>query len=205
MFELLRFDAVQQGTAEQGEAFLAGLKVLRLAGVTREHTNRKYFTWWRGRSVAEVHAVGRAWFRWASVECGGDVYHPPVLTRIKYHKARGDHVALVSGSFLPALAPLADAVSADTILASVPHTENGHYTGAISAPMIGRYKARAVADHARDHGMSLADSHAYGDDFSDAPFMELVGHPTAVINPSSPFAVEVERRGWASLPIDNQT
>jgi len=68
--------------------------------------------------------------------------------------------------------------------------------------MIGRYKADAVAEHARTEGISLRDSYAYGDDTSDVPFMQLVGHPIAVARPLSVFALEASRRQWNCLSPD---
>ena len=203
MFELLLFDARNRGVEEEGAAFLSVLKGLKLEGVPREETNRKYFTWWSGRLVSEVRSTGREWFEQAGTLHSGPVYHPPVLDRIRHHKSRGDQIVLVSGSFLPALDPLAFAISVDMVLASTPHVSDGRYTGDISTPMIGLHKANAVAEHARAQGVSLRDSYAYGDDTSDAAFMQLVGHPIVVARPSSVFALEAGRRNWNCLSPDN--
>ena len=48
---------------------------------------------------------------------------------------------------------------------------------------------------AAEHGVDLADCHAYGDSISDLPLLELVGHPVAV-NPDFRLAREARRRGW---------
>ena len=46
MFELLLFDARLVGRLEDGVAFLARLKAMKLNGALRDVTNREYFRWW---------------------------------------------------------------------------------------------------------------------------------------------------------------
>jgi fatty acyl-CoA reductase len=48
---------------------------------------------------------------------------------------------------------------------------------------------------AAEHGVPLAECHAYGDAISDLPMLEVVGHPHAV-NPDFRLAREARRRHW---------
>lgn len=199
MFELLLFDAAEQGRTEDALEFLAGLRGLKNAGAPREQTNREYFRWWAGRNVEDISAMGRRWFLHALTEHGGNVVFNEMRHRLEFHRSRGDRIVLVSGSFAPALMPLAAHTRADDILATEPVVEAGKYTGEIDHPMIGQGKAAAVAAHAAKGSLRLDLSHGYGDDISDAPFMELTGCPVAVNSTGTALALHSKRAGWQQL------
>jgi phosphoserine phosphatase len=215
LFELLRFDAAERGAEQEAATFLGGIAAMREAGATRTERNRHYFTWWAGRSVGDVVQVGRRWF--ASVRAGGagsavgapgdgghgggGVLRPQVVSIVERHRRAGHVVVLVSGSFAPALAPLAEALGGAHLLVTDPEVQEGRFTGRVNVPMIGEAKARAVAEHARREGISLPRSAAYGDDLSDAGYMGLTGHPTVVAVPGAPLAVVGGRRGWGLVAV----
>ncbi len=199
MFELLLFDAAEQKCLEDGLDFLAGLRRLKSLGAPRELTNREYFRWWAGRDVEETSELGKRWFSQALEEHGGRVVFEEMRHRLELHRARGDRIVLVSGSFSPAVVPLATHVQAEDILATELVVEAGKYTGEIRTPMIGQGKAVAVRAHAARGSVRLDLSHAYGDDISDAPFMELTGCPTAVNSTNSALALHSQRAGWQQL------
>ncbi|GAA3226193.1 HAD family hydrolase [Oerskovia jenensis] len=218
LFELLRFDAAERGAEPEAETFLRSIAAMREAGVTRAERNRHYFGWWAGRSVEEVEHVGRRWF--ASVRAGrapgtggsgaadaGDaagragVLRPQVVSLVERHRRAGHVVVLVSGSFAPALAPLAEVLGGAHLLVTDPEVQEGRFTGRVAVPMIGEAKVRAVAEHARREGISLPGSAAYGDDLSDAGYMGLTGHPTVVAAPGAPLAVLGRRRGWSLVAV----
>lgn len=199
MFELLLFDAREQGRRAEGTEFLAGLRRLKIAGAPREQTNREYFRWWAGRDVSEVAEIGSRWFAQTLTEHGGSLLFDKMRHRLEFHRSRGDRIVLVSGSFTPAVSPLAAHIQAHDLLVTEPVVEKGRYTGNILRPMIGQEKATAVAAHAARTAIRLDWSHGYGDDVSDAPFMELTGCPVAVTSTDPTFALYSQRRGWQQL------
>lgn len=199
MFELLLFDAREQGKRTEGTEFLAGLRRQKTAGAPREQTNREYFRWWAGRDVNEVTEVGSRWFTQTLTEHGGSLLFDNMRRRLEFHRSRGDRIVLVSGSFIPAVAPLASHIQADDLLVTEPVVARGRYTGSILTPMIGQGKATAVAAHAARTAIRLDLSHGYGDDLSDAPFMELTGCPVAVTSTDTTFALYSQLRGWQQL------
>lgn len=199
MFELLLFDARSSGRLDDGKSFLARLRQLRAAGAPREATNREYFRWWAGRDVAEVNGLGRSWFEHALQE-----YDPPVIFDgmdhiLREHRRQNRAIVLVSGSFAPALSQLAAHIRADDVLSSEPIVEQGRYTGSITTPMIGQGKAAAVAAHASRHQLKLQDSHSYGDDISDVPFMELTGHRVFVNSSDPELTALCGLPGWSLI------
>ncbi|MBD1539338.1 HAD-IB family hydrolase [Arthrobacter sp. S13_S34] len=205
MFELLLFDAAERNRLEEGLEFLAGLRRLKRLGAPREQTNREYFRWWAGRDPEETSELGKRWFSQAFEEHGGRVVFEEMRHRLEAHRGRGDRIVLVSGSFAPALLPLATHIQAEDILSTELVVKAGKYTGEIRTPMIGQGKAAAVRAHAASGSVRLDLSHAYGDDISDVPFMELTGYPTAVNSTNSPLALHSQRAGWQQLETRKET
>ncbi len=59
----------------------------------------------------------------------------------------------------------------------------------------GPFKAVAIEDLARREGIDLSASFAYSDSYTDAPMLEIVGHPVAV-NPDRVLARLAREREW---------
>jgi HAD superfamily hydrolase (TIGR01490 family) len=121
-----------------------------------------------------------------------------VLAALWRHAAAGDLTLLVSGSFPACLDPIARYVGADVVLCSLPEIRDGRYTGRIAVPMLGEAKAAAVRGAAAEHGVLLAESHAYGDHASDLPILDLVGHPV-VVGDDPVLAGRARRDRWAQI------
>lgn len=199
MFELLLFDARSSGRLDDAHSFLARLRQRRAAGAPREATNREYFPWWAGRDVAEVSELGRNWFERALQDRSPELIFDDMDRILREHRRQNHAIILVSGSFAPALSQLAAHIGADDVLASEPVVEWGRYTGQITTPMIGSAKAAAVAVYASRHRLNLQDSHSYGDDISDVPFMELTGR-RIVVNSSDPELIALSGLpGWSLM------
>lgn len=197
MFELLLYDAGSAGRLPDGQAFLGRLRQLRAAGAPRETTNREYFRWWAGRDVAEIQDLGHNWFQRVLREHGENVVFRGMHQSLQNHRAKQHRIVLVSGSFTPALSPLATYIDADDVLATSAIVHRGRYTGEIAEPMIGEGKATAVAAHAARHGLDLRKSYGYGDDISDIPFMELTGN-RVIVDSSDPSMRRLSSSpGWS--------
>ena len=116
------------------------------------------------------------------------------VRRIRAHKRRGDQVILVTG----ALDFLVDSLRhlGDELIAARLVERTGRFTGELAEPpLTADGRASLAARLAAEHGVELADCHAYGDSLADLPLLELVGHPHA-INPDFRLAREARRRRW---------
>lgn len=130
-------------------------------GMSRELVNRAYYRQFAGASGTAVRAAGQAWY--ADYRERPDAFVAATLRALQGHRAAGDHVVLVSGSFDACLAPLAEDLGADLVLCSNPLlTEDGTYTGETGTPMIGQAKARAVAKAVADFGLGAGTASATG-------------------------------------------
>jgi len=136
-------------------------------------------------------------------------FFPAAMQRVWWHALRGDHIALVSGT----LAPLAEMVKAALerellwrgvernipVLATRIELHGGRCTGQVDGtPMFGRAKASAIAEFARQQGIALEHSSAYGDQALDGWMLAAVGNPVAV-NPSPGLCRAAQRHGWRVL------
>ncbi|MCZ7459560.1 HAD family hydrolase [Streptomyces sp. WMMC940] len=179
------------------------LKAMTAAGVGREETNRAYFALYTGTRTEHIARLARDWFD-AELALGG-LFNDPVLGRLRAHRASGDLVVLVSGSFPALLEPLQHHVGAHHVLCTEPEIDplSRTYTGRLvnrpNQPMIGRAKADAVRLFAAAHRVDLDASTAYGDHVSDAPLLATAGK--AVVVGRDPELREIgSRAGWRFLP-----
>ena len=121
--------------------------------------------------------------------------------RIRWHLAQQHSVAFVTGTLEP-LARVAarqlgpEAAARIEICATQLESLGGQWTGSLSGDHIcGDAKARAIRALALERRFDLSRSFAYGDEISDVPMLEAVGHATAV-NPSSRLERAAHLRGW---------
>ena len=110
---------------------------------------------------------------------------------IEEHKAAGREVYLVSASPEEIVAPLAEYLGVDGAIASRAKLDDeGRYSGEMERYSYGPFKAEAMHELAAARRIDMAASYAYSDSYTDAPMLEVVGHPFAV-NPTA---------SWPSWP-----
>ena len=118
---------------------------------------------------------------------------------IEEHKAAGREVYLVSASPEEIVAPLAEYLGVDGAIASRARIdEEGRYSGEMEQYSYGPFKASAMEELAAARGIDLSASYAYSDSYTDAPMLEVVGHPFAV-NPDRVLAKLAKEREWEVL------
>jgi len=125
---------------------------------------------------------------------------PAAEEQLAFHLGRRHQVFLVSGTLDPLARALARRIGESI---GVYATELGEIGGACSGSVEGKHlsgpaKADAIAKIARAFGISLAESHAYGNHLDDLEMLSSVGHPVAV-NPTHPLKRVAQQRGWRTL------
>jgi HAD superfamily hydrolase (TIGR01490 family) len=123
-----------------------------------------------------------------------------VVARLNEHLAQGHTVVLVSATLDGLVAVVAERLGAYKGAGSVLEVRGQCYTGRIVPPLcFGPHKATRARAEARAAGIDdLSQSFAYADSAYDAPFLESVGHPTAVY-PDTELAALAAQRGWPLL------
>ena len=125
-----------------------------------------------GVPLAAVEAAGAA----LAADVLPGLVRPEVQTRIDWHKARGDTVAVVSGGFDVYLAPWCRAQGLDWICSSLA-VRDGRLTGRYAgAQCVADEKARRV--RARYDLAGYRAIHAYGDTHEDHALLALADHAT---------------------------
>lgn len=115
---------------------------------------------------------------------------------IAEHRAAGRKVFIVSASPEEIVQPLAEYLGVDAAIATRAQVDNdGRYTGEMAFYAYGPFKAEAMVALAEKDGLDLAESYAYSDSYTDAPMLEVVGHPV-VVNPDRVLLKLAKERGW---------
>jgi HAD superfamily hydrolase (TIGR01490 family) len=126
---------------------------------------------------------------------------PDVAARLRDHQAQSHLLVLISGSFTPCLELIGKHFGVENLIGTRLEMRDGRYSGRIIPPVItGEAKADSVQQFIgeRDLEVDWAASYAYGDSITDAPMLELAGHPVAVYPEMKLYALAQER-GWQML------
>jgi HAD superfamily hydrolase (TIGR01490 family) len=146
----------------------------------------------RGWSVAEMTTIGE------------EVYDEVLALRIfpatkgllDAHIARGHEVWLVTAAPVEVGRLIARRLGATGALGTIAEHQHGYYTGALIGDLLhGAKKATAALGLAKERGLDLEDSFAYGDSTNDIPILTTVGFPCA-INPERRLRRYAKRHGW---------
>lgn len=125
---------------------------------------------------------------------------PAMLNRLSWHQQQGHHTVLLTGSIDYYLKPVVKDLQIDHLLCTHLETgENGRLTGRSRGPVcVGAAKVKLALDLAKDLGVDLAASYAYGNSHLDIPILEKVGHPV-MVNPSQTLQKHGEKQSWPLL------
>lgn len=124
------------------------------------------------------------------------IVYDEAIVLIEGHRAAGRLVYLVSASPEEIVAPLAEHLGLDGIIASRALIDaEGRYTGEVGFYCYGENKVGAMIELAALRSIDLGRSYAYSDSITDLPMLEAVGHPIAV-NPDRELTRAALRNGW---------
>ena len=158
-------------------------------------------------SMALARAAALATKGWskASAEAAGRRAVPELLelvapyapARLASLRAEGHDLVLATTSPYDFVAPLAEALGLDDVIATrYDVDENGNYTGKIDGGFIwGLGKVAAVKRWATERDVPLEDCHAFSDSVFDVPLLSSVGHPHPV-NPDVRLLAVAKLQGW---------
>lgn len=146
-----------------------------------------------GWSVAEMASIGEEIYD----EVIAHRIFPGTKGLLDAHLTRGHEVWLVSASPVEIGNLIAKRLGATGALGTRAETSHGYYTGALIGDLLhGEAKATAVKKLAKERGLSLEDSFAYGDSTNDIPLLMTVGFACA-INPDRRLRRHAKKRSWA--------
>jgi HAD superfamily hydrolase (TIGR01490 family) len=126
------------------------------------------------------------------------IVYDEAVSLMEEHHLAGRDVVVVRASGTEVVEPIGEMLHADHVIASRLEIKDGKYTGEIDYYAYAEEKARAIEALAEDRGYDLADCFAYSDSITDAPMLEVVGHPHAV-NPDRELRRLAASHGWPVL------
>jgi putative phosphoserine phosphatase/1-acylglycerol-3-phosphate O-acyltransferase len=138
----------------------------------------------------------------AAVEIADQMLQPFAQTVFDEHREAGRLLVLATTSPEPWVAPLAEQLGFDAVIATKWASADGAFTGELDGPFVwGRAKADAVGDWAAANDVALERSYAYSDSYFDASLLASVGNPVAV-NPDPRLQAVAALRGWPVRHLD---
>lgn len=131
-----------------------------------------------------------------------DIVQPYAPGLLDEHRRAGRALVMATTSPTPLVAPLAERLGFDAVVATEWANDGAMYTGGIEGPVVwGRGKLDAVSAWADEHGVDLGSSWAYSDSYYDAPLLDRVPHPVAV-NPDLRLVALARLKGWPIRHLD---
>lgn len=127
-------------------------------------------------------------------------YRPRALEQVRLHQSRGDAVVLLTSASLYLSEAVRDDLGLDDIICNRFEVADGQFTGRPEGELCyGQGKRVLGLAWLGARGEKAEVASFYTDSMTDAPFMEVVGHPVAV-NPDARLRRLATRRGW---PIED--
>ncbi len=146
----------------------------------------------RGWHQEQVQAAGRR-----AVSALSEIVAPFAPQRLAEFRAEGHRLVLSTTTPADMIAPFAEALGFDDLIATAYEVEDGRYTGRLYEGFVwGTGKLRAVRAWAEENRIDLADCHACSDSIFDVPLLSSVGTPHAV-NPDPSLTLVATARRWA--------
>jgi HAD superfamily hydrolase (TIGR01490 family) len=167
--------------------------LVRLSLVSQERHTLSYMKTYRGSDSRKLKDRGRRLF----MESIRQSFVPEILELIEEHRRNGCMIFLVSATPLHILEPVSNHLKPDgNACTLLDFTPDGRCTGRpVGSLCMGTAKAEQVLILAAAHRLDLSVSYAYSDHHADIPFLETVGHPTAV-NPTPQLLKVARNRNW---------
>ena len=146
----------------------------------------------KGWQQEQVRAAGRL-----AVSALSEIVAPFAPQRLAAFRAEGHRLVLSTTTPADMIAPFAEAIGFDDLIATAYETKDGRYTGRLYDGFVwGTGKLRAVRAWADENRIDLADCHACSDSIFDVPLLSSVGTPHAV-NPDPSLTLVATARCWA--------
>ncbi|MDQ1402623.1 MAG: hypothetical protein QOG03_939 [Actinomycetota bacterium] len=130
----------------------------------------------RGQSIEAVRQVGKQ-----AADRLEEIVAPYAHALIEEHRNAKRPIVLATTTPHDLVAPLAERLGFDDVVATRYAERDGVYTGRLDGEFVwATGKLAAVRRWSKENGINLSESYAYSDSFYDLPLLLAVGHPHAV-------------------------
>lgn len=119
------------------------------------------------------------------------------------HRSRGHTLVIASAASRYQIEPVARDLGIDHLVCTQLEVKDGLLTGRLDGRLMwGSQKAAGVRKFAREHGIALPDSFAYGNGDEDVAFLAAVGHPVA-LNAYPGLRRAARQFGWPTVDLED--
>jgi HAD superfamily hydrolase (TIGR01490 family) len=178
-------------------AELAGTWLLSKVGLrARTDAMRVGFRCYEGRSLEELRVIMRA----LHDDHLREALSPPMLERVRVHRAAGDRLVILTASAFFVAEPIAEDLGFDDLRGTQIGFAGGRCTGLVEGEILdGAAKLAAARRMAEAAGVELARCAFYSDHIADLPLLEAVGTPV-VVGSRRALGRVARARGWSVVP-----
>lgn len=142
-----------------------------------------------------------AWHRQFMAEMIEPIILPRAVELIEEHRARGDHLMIITATNAFVTEPIAHRLGINDILATRPERDGQRYTGRyIGTPTFQHGKVKALEQWKQAQPLTFERSWFYSDSHNDLPLLERVDHPVAV-DADEVLTAEAIKRGWPLISL----
>jgi HAD superfamily hydrolase (TIGR01490 family) len=167
-------------------------------GVFRLRAYEEGFPYLRGLARSTLESLAQESFDGALKQ---DLF-PRGVELVRTLRGQGSRVVLATSSLDFIVAPLAEYLGVEEVLATALEFTNGVCTGRLDGvPMFRREKKDRVLAFASAQGVPPAECAFYSDSIYDLPLLESVGRPVAV-NPDVRLRRIARARGWPIMDME---
>lgn len=190
--------------AKEGLFPIAELDTIRQAVSDEEHGRISYEergriiirAWARGLTGSDAKKIREAARRFVRTHTK---IHSDATATVRFLKKRGYRTVAISRAFTEILEALNHTVRIDDLIGTEFEKKRDIFTGKLLNQMWRpRIKGRIVRAYAKEHGIALHDSIAFGNSVHDIPVLEVVEHPVCV-HPTDDLARKARKTGWLAF------
>ncbi|WP_346837772.1 HAD family hydrolase [Microbulbifer sp. SAOS-129_SWC] len=135
-------------------------------------------------------------------EVVNEIWLPRAEELIGRHRRAGHHIMIITATNRFVVAPIAERLGVDTLLATEPEEVDGLFTGRVLGEPCYR-SGKVLRLHqwlAHNPSYQSAEKWFYSDSINDLPLLQEVEHPVAV-DPDTDLRAQADTRGWPVISL----
>lgn len=131
-----------------------------------------------------------------------EIWLPNAEDLIQRHREAGHHIMIITATNRFVVAPIAERLGVDTLIATEPEEVDGRFTGRVAGqPCFQGGKVLRLQAWLEEHShFARGEKWFYSDSINDLPLLQQVEHPVAV-DPDERLQREALERGWRVISL----
>jgi phosphoserine phosphatase len=180
------------------------MHTLTRLGASPKELSQRYYDYFSQKQATDIRVCAEDWFAHVSKN-KAKFWIKESYNELRRLRSMGVEPVLVSSSLSEIMAPIARSLDIQHVLPARllrPGERLQHRP--LSSEIHNDAKAIAIMFFLEEQCVSETDCYAMGNNISDIPMLELVGHPIAMIGAPA-LAIQARRRGWRTIRLSRPT